>query len=89
MNMMGVGLAVVTIGATLRYAVDIDWDELDVETVGLILMVVGGIAFVAGAFQTFGKNSQANLMRPPQPPAAPPPGSPPAPPAAPPVPPRT
>ena len=68
MNMMGIGLALVTIGATLRYAVDDEWDAVDVPTVGVILMVVGGIAFVTGAFQTFGKNSQVNMMRPPQPP---------------------
>ena len=46
--MMGIGLALATLGAILRYAVENDSDSFDLETVGLILMIVGGVAFATG-----------------------------------------
>ena len=50
---MGTGLFLVAVGAILRYAVKDDWDAVNLETVGLILMVVGVIGFVVGAFYAF------------------------------------
>ncbi len=51
--MMITGLVLVTLGAILRYAIDSDWDALDVPIVGLILMCVGALAFIVGVMQTF------------------------------------
>lgn len=50
---MGTGLVLVAIGAILRYAVKDDWDVVDLTTVGLILMIVGAVAFVVGAIYAF------------------------------------
>jgi hypothetical protein len=76
MNMMITGLALVTVGAVLRYAIDSDWDALDVPIVGLILMCVGAVAFVVGLLQTFFLRDGLPRRHPQQPPA---PLSPPAP----------
>ncbi|HZN40111.1 MAG TPA: hypothetical protein VFD82_14995 [Planctomycetota bacterium] len=90
--MMGIGLAVVTLGAILRYAIESTGDEFDLPTVGLILMIVGGIAFLTGAGLEFMKRraSLPQHMPPqpgmPQPPTGAPQGYPP-PPAYPPQPP--
>jgi hypothetical protein len=43
----------VAIGAILRYAVKDEWDVIDLTTVGLILMIVGAVAFVVGAIFAF------------------------------------
>ncbi len=50
---MGTGLVMVAIGAILRYAVKDEWDAIDLPTVGLILMIVGAVAFVVGAIFAF------------------------------------
>jgi len=50
---MGTGLFLVAVGAILRYAVKDTWDAVNLETVGLILMIVGVVAFVVGAIYAF------------------------------------
>jgi hypothetical protein len=50
---MGTGLVLIAIGAILRYAVDDSLEEIDLETVGLILMIVGVVAFIVGAIYAF------------------------------------
>lgn len=50
---MGTGLFLVAVGAILRYAVNDTWDAVNLETVGLILMIVGVVAFVVGAIYAF------------------------------------
>ena len=83
--MMGIGLAVVTLGAILRWAIDSTGDEFDLQIVGLILMVVGGIAFLTGAGLEFMKRRAAlpphmpHPIMPGQPPAGAPQGYPPPP----------
>jgi hypothetical protein len=52
---MGTGLVLIAIGAILRYAVKDEWNAVDLPTVGLILMVVGAVAFVVGAIYAFGR----------------------------------
>jgi hypothetical protein len=52
---MGTGLVLIAIGAILRYAVNDSFDEVDLETVGLILMAVGAVAFVVGAIYAFSR----------------------------------
>ena len=84
--MMGIGLAVVTLGAILRFAIESTGDEFDLEIVGLILMIVGGIAFLTGAGLEFMKRRAAfpphmppHPGMPQQPPAGAPQGYPPPP----------
>ena len=55
---MGTGLLLVAIGAILRYAVNDSFDEVDLETVGLILMGVGAVAFIVGAIYAFGRRNR-------------------------------
>ena len=50
---MGTGLILLAVGAILRYAVNDSIDSIDLETVGLILMIVGAIAFIVGAIYAF------------------------------------
>jgi hypothetical protein len=52
---MGTGLLLVAVGAILRFAVNDEIESIDLETVGLILMIVGVIAFVVGAIYAFGR----------------------------------
>ena len=74
---MGIGLGVAAVGAIIRYAIDTsDVESIDLPIVGLILMIVGGLAFLVDVIKEFS-------MRParPQAPAAPvatslPPGAP-------------
>ena len=63
---MGTGLVLIAIGAILRYAVQDSLDAVDLPTVGLILMIVGAVAFTIGVFVTFGQRDTQN--RPPPPP---------------------
>ena len=55
---MGTGLVLIAIGAILRYAVEDSIDEINLETVGLILIVVGAVAFVVGAIYAFGRRGR-------------------------------
>ena len=68
---MGIGLAMATLGAILRYAIDSSWDAVDLKIVGLILMIVGAIAFGTSAALEFTKNAAAK-QKPPAPVAVPP-----------------
>jgi hypothetical protein len=83
--MMGIGLAVVTLGAILRWAIESSGDSFDLQIVGLILMIVGGIAFLTGAGLEFMKRRAAfpphmpHPGMPQQPPAGAPQGYPPPP----------
>jgi len=52
---MGTGLVLIAIGAILRYAVKDEWDVVNLTTVGLILMIVGAVAFVVGAIYAFSR----------------------------------
>lgn len=100
--MMGIGLALATLGAILRYAVDDNSDTFDLDTVGLIMIIVGTVAFATGVgLEVLRSKRPAPVPYPPQPvayppqqmpyaqtpPIAPPPAPPPAPPHSPPPPP--
>ena len=41
------------VGAILRYAVKDEWDAVNLETIGLILMIVGAIGFLIGLVYAF------------------------------------
>jgi hypothetical protein len=45
---MGIGTSIflIAVGAILRYAVDVNVEEIEIDTVGLILIVVGIIGLV-------------------------------------------
>jgi len=43
----------VAVGAILRYAVKDEWDAVNLEMLGLILMIVGAIGFVVGLIYAF------------------------------------
>jgi high-affinity nickel permease len=55
---MGTGLILIAAGAILRYAVNDSIDSIDLETVGLILIAVGAVAFVIGAIYAFGRRDR-------------------------------
>ena len=59
---MGTGLFLLAVGAILRYAVHDEWDAVNLETVGLILMIVGAIAFVVGAIYAFGRGRRRDAV---------------------------
>jgi hypothetical protein len=46
-------LFLIAVGAILRYAVEDKWKAVDVPTVGLILMVVGGFGLILGLYLVF------------------------------------
>ena len=52
---MGTGLLLIAVGAILRFAVHDELEAINLETVGLILIVVGAVAFVVGAIFAFGR----------------------------------
>lgn len=60
---MGTGLFFLAVGAILRYAVKDEWNAVNLETVGLILMIVGAIGFVVGAFYAFGRRRDAVVVQ--------------------------
>ncbi len=59
---MGIGTSIflIAVGAILYFAVDADISGLEIQTVGLILMVVG----ILGLIISFYLMSQANRRRP-------------------------
>jgi hypothetical protein len=59
---MGTGLFLLAVGAILRYAVNDEWDAVNLETVGLILMIVGAIGFIVGAIYAFGRRRAAVVV---------------------------
>ena len=55
---MGTGLLLVAVGAILRFAVQDEIEAVNLETVGLILIIVGVVAFVVGAIYAFGRRDR-------------------------------
>ena len=47
---IGTSLFLIAVGAILRYAVDATVAEIDLQTAGLILMIIGAIGLVIGLF---------------------------------------
>ena len=50
---IGGSLALIAIGAILRFAIKDSWEAVDLEIVGLILMIAGVIGFVVGVVLMF------------------------------------
>jgi hypothetical protein len=49
---IGTSLFLIAVGAILRFAVNDSIEDIDLSTVGLILMIVGAIGLVLGLFLT-------------------------------------
>jgi Domain of unknown function (DUF6458) len=47
---IGASLLMIAAGAILKYAVDVHVEGVDLQTVGLILMIVGGLGLVLGVY---------------------------------------
>jgi hypothetical protein len=47
---IGTSLFLIALGAILKFAVDLDVAGIDLHTVGVILMVVGGFGLLLGLF---------------------------------------
>ena len=45
------GIALIAVGATLRFATDIHVEGLDPRTIGLVLIIVGTIGVLLGIWQ--------------------------------------
>jgi hypothetical protein len=63
---MGTGLVLLALGAILRYAVQDSISGVDLQTIGLILMIVGIVAFVVGAIYAFGRRDHYDRPPPPR-----------------------
>ena len=63
---IGFGLFLIAVGAILRFAVTATVAGIDIQTVGVILMVVGAIAFVISLVLEF--NRRSGRQQPPPPP---------------------
>jgi hypothetical protein len=50
---IGAALFLIAVGAILRYAVTAHVAGIDIQTVGLILIIVGAVGFVFSLFWTF------------------------------------
>ena len=50
---LGGALLLVAVGAILRYATNLHVSGIDIDTVGLILMIVGIVGFVIALFYEF------------------------------------
>jgi hypothetical protein len=61
---IGVALVMIAIGAILRWAVTGTFSWLNVQTAGLVLVVVGAVGLVAALYQAF----ILGVDRPPPPP---------------------
>jgi hypothetical protein len=59
---MGTGLVLLAVGAVLRYAVNDNIKDVDLQTVGLILMIVGVVAFVIGAIYAFSARRRTDAV---------------------------
>ncbi len=58
----GISLFLIAVGAILYFAVNARISGIEVDTVGIILMVVGGIGFLWSLFLTFGARRDADAV---------------------------
>jgi heme/copper-type cytochrome/quinol oxidase subunit 2 len=60
---IGTSLVLIAIGAILKYAVTADVSGIDIQTVGVILMLIGILGLVLSLLYTFMWSSQAQRRR--------------------------
>ncbi len=56
----GISLFLIAVGAILYFAVNASVSGLEIDTVGLILMVIGGIGFLWSIFVLYGTRGRAD-----------------------------
>jgi hypothetical protein len=56
----GISLFLIAVGAILYFAVNASVSGLEIDTVGLILMIVGGIGFLWSIFVLYGARGRAD-----------------------------
>ncbi len=49
---LGTSLLLIAVGAILRFAITVSWHAVNIKTIGLILMIVGGIGLIISVFYT-------------------------------------
>ena len=57
----GISLFLIAVGAILYFAVNKSISGLEIDTVGLILMIVGGLGFLWSLFLLFGARSRTEV----------------------------
>lgn len=67
---MGIGVSVflIAVGAILAFAVDVTTEGVNLDTVGVILMIVGGIGLLASmlfwsSFSPYGRDREEVVVR--------------------------
>ena len=58
----GISLFLIAVGAILYFAVNADVSGLEIDTVGLILMIVGGIGFLWSLFVLYGARGRGEAV---------------------------
>lgn len=65
---IGVSLFMITVGAILTWAVEVESEGININTVGIILLVVGGLGLLLSllfwsSFAPFGRREQRTVVR--------------------------
>jgi hypothetical protein len=60
----GISLFLIAVGAILYFAVNTSVSGLEIDTVGLILMIVGGIGFLWSIFVLYGTRGRRDEVAP-------------------------
>jgi hypothetical protein len=60
----GIALFLIAVGAILYFAVNADVSGLEIDTVGLILMIVGGIGFLWSVIALYGVRGRRDVEPP-------------------------
>jgi hypothetical protein len=55
----------IAVGAILRYATNLHVQDVNVDTIGLILMIAGAVGFVLALFQEFARRDRVRAAEPP------------------------
>ncbi|HYH58604.1 MAG TPA: DUF6458 family protein [Thermoleophilaceae bacterium] len=58
----GISLFLIAVGAILYFAVNADISGLEIDTIGLILMIVGGIGFLWSLFVLYGARGRTEVV---------------------------
>ena len=57
----GISLFLIAVGAILYFAVNASVSGLEIDTIGIILMIVGGIGFLWSLFVLYGARSRTEV----------------------------
>jgi Domain of unknown function (DUF6458) len=61
---IGGSLLLIAIGAILKYAVTVHVSGVDIQVVGLILMIAGGLGLILGLFLAFSAANRSDVPPP-------------------------